>query len=436
MHRILYGLLFIMSFSVYAGDDVLLRLHGSNTIGSELAPALVRGWFQKRNYVDIVTRAMGQDVTIVQAVNQKGKIQKVEIHSHGSGTGFTAIAEGRADMAMSSRPIKQEEHDMVAHFGDMSSYKAEYVIGLDGIAIIVNQKNTIRSLQKNVLAKIFSGEINDWNQLDSSMRGTIKIYARDDKSGTYDTFKSLVLGKQNLITTAKRYESSTQLSDDVSQDPLAIGFIGLPYVRQARAMAISEAGSMARLPDVFDVATEDYALSRRLFLYLPVAIENNNAIDFIRFVMASEGQQLVQDNGFVSQEIMAQAVNLDKNLPNEYLDFTQSGQRLSLNIRFHKGSVAVDTKAHQDLGRLVKYMSLPDNANKKIMLFGFSDETRSLPEYGEDLATHRVDRVADLLVRKGIDPIRVRAYGSANPVASNDDIASRFKNRRVEIWVQ
>ena len=337
---------------------------------------------------------------------------------------------------MSSRAITADELDSLADFGDFTSHKAEYTIGLDGIAVIVNKKNTLRSLQKPVLAKIFSGEIRDWNQVDAHMHGTINVYARDNNSGTYDTFKSLVLGKTPLIASAKRYESSTQLADDVANDVSAIGFIGLPYVRQARAVAIAEPGARVRYPEVFDVATEDYALSRRLYMYVPSASQNKYTKSFMRFVMSGMGQVLVQHSGFISQTIMAQAVDLDHGLPDEYLQFTQNSERLSLNIRFHKGSVQVDTKAQHDLERLVNYMQAAANHGKKLLLFGFSDETRSLPEYSEDLATHRVDRVADLLITKGLDPTRVRSYGSANPVASNTDVVGRFKNRRVEVWVQ
>ena len=171
-------------------------------------------------------------------------------------------------------------------------------------------------------------------------------------------------------------------------------------------------------------------------MYVPSTSQNKFVASFIRFVRSGLGQVLVENNGFVSQTIMAQAVELDKALPSEYLKFTEDSERLSMNIRFSRGSIKIDTKAHYDLDRLVEFMKVDVNRDRKILLFGFSDETRSLQEYGEDLATHRVDRVADLLISKGIDPVRVRAYGSTNPVASNDDVSGRLKNRRVEIWIQ
>ena len=98
--------------------------------------------------------------------------------------------------------------------------------------------------------------------------GAISIHARDDKSGTYDTFKSLVLDPLNLklLAAAHRYESSTELSDAVAADPGAIGFIGLPYVRRSKVLGISAgAGNPPIVPTQFTVGTEDYPLSRRLY---------------------------------------------------------------------------------------------------------------------------------------------------------------------------
>ncbi|MBS7672971.1 hypothetical protein KIN13_05915, partial [Vibrio cholerae] len=85
-------------------------------------------------------------------------------------------------------------------------------------------------------------------------------------SGTFDTFRELVLSRrgQPLAPSAKRFESSEQLSDAVSQDPQGIGFIGLPYVRQAKAVAIIDGDSHPMLPLTSLIATEDYPLSRRL----------------------------------------------------------------------------------------------------------------------------------------------------------------------------
>lgn len=99
-----------------------------------------------------------------------------------------------------------------------------------------------------------------------------------------------MLGRRgkSLSATAKRFESSEQLSDAVSQDPQGIGFIGLPYVRQAKAVAIADGDSQPMLPLNNLIATEDYPLSRRLYLYLPPTSQNPWAEALVNFAQSAK----------------------------------------------------------------------------------------------------------------------------------------------------
>jgi phosphate transport system substrate-binding protein len=193
---------------------------------------------------------------------------------------------------------------------------------------------------------------------------------------------------------------------------------------------------MPRSARSFEVATEDYALSRRLFMYVPMMEQKPVARSFIDYCMSSTGQNIVERTGFVSQELMTHEVVLDSGYPEEYLKFTEDSQRLSLNFRFKKGSVRLDNKAVRDVDRLVKYMSRDDNKNRQLMLFGFAESFEAIPVLSLDLSVFRADQVSDLLVKNGIDPVRVRGYGSAIPVASNEEPGGRHKNRRVEVWIK
>jgi phosphate transport system substrate-binding protein len=98
------------------------------------------------------------------------------------------------------------------------------------------------------LRGLFSGKITDWSMVGGAP-GPVRIHARDEKSGTFDTFKTLVLNGDRILDTAKRYEDSQALSDAVAEEAGAIGFVGLPYIRKAKAIAVSaDARSMAMRP--------------------------------------------------------------------------------------------------------------------------------------------------------------------------------------------
>ncbi len=158
----------------------------------------------------------------------------ITIAAHGSATAFTALAENSCDIGMASRKIKSDEAAKLKSLGDMSSVLNEHILGLDGIAVIVNAANPANQLDKDKIMRIFTGEITDWSQV-GAYKGAIKVYARNDNSGTYDTFKSLVLGGKPLAAGAQRIEDSKALSDAVAADPYGIGFIGLPYIQSAKA---------------------------------------------------------------------------------------------------------------------------------------------------------------------------------------------------------
>lgn len=417
-------------------DQVLLRLHGSNTIGAELAPALVEKWLAGEGYRSI-ERRQGRVATesLIRARDRKGRGVVVEIHAHGSSTGFASLAESRADIGLSSRPIKSAEVGRLKAVGDMTSYRGEYVLGLDGIAVIVHPDNPVASLDKAQVRRLFSGEIKSWSDI-GGPAGAVHVYARDAQSGTFDTFKSLVLGKKTRLSpAARRFESNARLSDAVSRDIHGIGFVALPYVRDTRALALSDKEARAIVPTGFSVATEDYALARRLFLYVPPKGDNPHARAFAEFAVSDRGQAVVRDAGFISQVILEGDMRATDGVSDEYARLIEGAKRLSLNFRFRRGDTRPDSKAKRDLDRLVAYLARPENRGRKVTLVGFADNNEILPIYSLELSVARADAVADRLIRMGVAPSHVRGYGQASPVASNDSEHGRVKNRRVEVWL-
>ena len=284
-----------------------LRLRGSNTIGAALGPALVRGLMEDQGLRRVSSEITGRDnEQRIVGQTADGRRVTVDIAAHGSSTGFAALKQASADLAASSRPIKDSELKDLSALGDLKSPAAEQVIAIDGLAIILHPHNPLRQLDTVQLARIFSGEAKTWDAVGGT-GGPIHLYARDEQSGTYDTFKELVLSRQGkrLDPTARRFESSEQLSDAVSQDPQGIGFIGLPYVRQAKALAIVDGASQPMLPLNHLIATEDYPLSRRLFFYLPPWGTNPWAEALVAFTQSDKGQAIVAANGFIAQTVQA-----------------------------------------------------------------------------------------------------------------------------------
>ncbi|GAB2895543.1 phosphate ABC transporter substrate-binding/OmpA family protein [Microbulbifer echini] len=411
----------------------LFSLHGSNTIGAQLAPNLVRDYLSAKG----VTNIRIKPLSTLNEIRVHGNIGKravfVDIAAHGSSTGFKGLEKAQAEIAMASRPIRNKEFTALGKLGDMRSRNAEHVIAIDGLAIIVHPSNPLSQLTLQQIGAVFSGKITDWSELGEG-NGRINVYARDNQSGTWDTFKSLVLGNHySLTSSAKRFESNDQLSDIVAMDSNSIGFVGLASIRQAKAIAVSDENTLPQAPEHLTIATEDYPLSRRLFLYTPAYSNQPIAVEFLRFVQSEAGQQQVKSTGFVAQTPTSAKPEGTREGPSEYLELTRNAERLSINFRFSAGSASLDNKAQQDIQRLASYMKKPLQQGRKLLLIGFGDEKVS-PERSVVLSKLRAATVRSALRDYKINTAPVQGFGAYLPIASNSSSA-KIRNRRVEVWL-
>lgn len=431
---------YALPWSVFAATPVnastVLRIQGSNTIGAKLGPALVQGLFEEQGLREIrLEPSTVENEQQVLAIDGSGRQIGITVAAHGSGTGFVALQDGSADLAASSRPIKDAEAASLTQLGDMRSLAAEQVIAIDGLAIILHPSNPLGALSTAQLAAIFAGEIKTWEQL-GGRGGAITLYARDDKSGTFDTFKELVLAAngKTLAAGAKRFESSNQLSDGVSQDPSGIGFIGLPYIRQSKAVAIAAGQSQAMLPSATLIATEDYPLSRRLFLYAAPQAGNPWAKALIEFAHSPRGQAIVERSGFIAQTVQAVKVQGSPAMPEAYRNLAEQAQRLSVNFRFQENSATLDNKAQRDIQRVLDFLKSQGKLQHKVALVGFGDPKND-PARAALLSKLRAMEVRRGLARGGVIVRDIIGLGEQLPVAANSADEGRIKNRRVEVWV-
>lgn len=422
-------------------ERVILRLHGSNTVGGELAPALIEAYLQQKSGVKEVVRVPGakENEQLIKA-RFDDHLEVVDIQAHGSSTGFKDLIAGECDIAMASRRVKAKETEALADKGDMTAASSEHVIALDGIAVIVHRSNPLKTLTMEQLANIFSGKITNWSELGGSDQ-PIRVYARDDNSGTFDTFQSIVLDEQHpLVVTAKRFESNPELSASVAQDSAGIGFCSLATIGTVRALSIAESGAEAILPSFFTVATEDYPLARRLYMYSEAKPSNPHVLDFIEFVHSYNGQEVVKAVGQVDMNIkslyarqpeLSRAMHPEKIAP--YAQAIDRSQRLSINFRFNSGTSQLDNRALRDLDRVVNY--LKDKLDHQIFLVGFADNAGGY-EQNIRLAMSRAETVHEQLRSRGITVRELLSCGEELPVATNATDTGRQKNRRVEVWLR
>ncbi len=429
-------LLFAAHWAGAAERGLLLSLHGSNTVGEKLAPALAIAWAQSEGWTIAAEETPAPNERLIR-LRRDAEQASITIAAHGTSTGLQALVDGEADLWMASRGVLADEVRAHAEaIGRLDDPTQEHVIALDGLAIIVHPGSRLAGLTLSQLRAIFLGEIRDWSAL-GLPAGAIGLYARDDKSGTFDTFKNLVLQGAALSRNARRFESTTALAAAVAADPFAIGFVGLAGVGSTRAIAVSDIETQPLLPEAMGVATEDYLLSRRLLLYSTKS-PREDVQRFIEFAQSGKGQALVSKVGFVGQGLSLHASASDANAeaPDVYRELTGGAQRLSVNLRFGNGRSFLDSKAMRDLDRIADFFNRYPRNQRQITLIGFSDRREHNPILALHMSNDRADYVATELARRGIAVHRSRGLGQELAVAGNDSESGRSKNRRVEIWLR
>lgn len=138
----------------------------------------------------------------------------------GSGSGIQAVQEGRCDIGLSSRALKDEEK---------AAGLTEAVLAYDGIAIIVNPDNALSDIDVDTIAKIYTGEITNWKELGGE-DAEIVVIGREAGSGTRDGFETIT-GTKDACKYRQELTSTGDVITTVSQNPAAIGYASLASVK-------------------------------------------------------------------------------------------------------------------------------------------------------------------------------------------------------------
>ena len=226
----------------------------------------------------------------------------VAVTGGGSGTGLSSLISGACDIANSSRNIKDKEIALARGKG-INPY--EIKVGLDGLGVVVNTKNSVSKLTIQQLADIFTGKISNWKELGGKDE-RIVLLSREVNSGTHVYFKEHVLrkgspdGKEEFAQNALLLPSSQAIADEVAGNPAAIGYYGMGYISPKQkpvAIARDEKSEYVE-PTIDNVLSGKYPISRPLFIYTngePKGLVKK----FVDFILSKEGQEIVLKTDFV-----------------------------------------------------------------------------------------------------------------------------------------
>ncbi|MCM1185807.1 MAG: phosphate ABC transporter substrate-binding protein [Lachnoclostridium sp.] len=203
----------------------------------------------------------------------------------GSGSGITAVAEGRCDIGLSSRNLKEEEK---------AQGLTETILALDGIAVIVNPDNPVNDLDLETIGKIYKGEITNWKEIGGSDLEIVLI-GREAGSGTRDGFESIT-GTGDSCKYRQELTSTGDVITTVAGNPAAIGYASLASVKET-VKALSVGGIV---PTEETVKDGSYVVQRPFVLVTKSGTDLSAAAQkFFNYITSSEADEIISSAGAV-----------------------------------------------------------------------------------------------------------------------------------------
>ena len=440
-------------------------VRGSDTVAEDLMPALVEG------YADTLGASLEREVgtspgqQTFRVIHPDGQeMAAIDLASTATDATFAALASGDAAIAMSSERITEDNAQQLISVGlpDPRTSGSEVIAALDGLLVVVHPDNPVRSISLDELARVFAGEITNWSEL-GGPNVAITVFAREDGSGPMTAFDELVMAPYGLTMAGAvdRLGSNADLSDTVASDPSAIGVTPFAYRRASKALAIRQDCGIVSEPSEFSIKTEEYPLSRRLYLYGGGDDVPAHARRLLAFAQSDEASPFVRDAGFVSLSPSAEGLGQqglrlsyaltsqqEFSLPlmQEMLRDLEGAQRLSTTFRFTPGSSQLTAKSQAEAEALAEQIANGEFDGQNILLVGFTDSIGQF-ELNRALAQRRAQGVLFTMAESvnaragesaslGGALIEVRGYGEMTPVGCNTSFQGRVANRRVEVWVR
>ena len=463
---------------------------GSDAVGARLLPALVDAYAKKMGWTTSARPAENASQEIeLSAPGSSRPALSVIITSKDSASAVEGMLHHEAVFGMTSRRLTADEAKQInakLHVDVLApTAGAEHVLALDALAVIVHPDNPIKRLGQDAISKVFSGRVTNWKDVkgwgeegdEVSGRDTaIKVHVPQAGSDNAQFFHEALMpsGAGAYSASAEQHATDDSLSRSVADDVNAIGFVAFPQINKNYPLIIRSSCGLTSAVSRYSIKTEEYPLARRLYLYSYSELKQQEAKDFIQFVLSDEAQKAILEAGYIDQSVEYQdaveqrdwALALERNprlgIPDTKSDFArpsgQAGpgtnfvtmqkafsmgasyqQRMAVVFRFERNSAKLDTRAIQDIARLARHLKPINLDQRPVILMGFADWDGN-GNQNMQLSTIRAQGVLAELKRlrssANVDKVVAAGWGPIAPVACNDTPEGKAKNRRVEVWVK
>jgi phosphate transport system substrate-binding protein len=408
---------------------VTLQVKGSDTIGGKLGQDFAQAFKARHPEVDVKWEALG------------------------SGTAFVGLLDGSAQLGAASRGVKENE---VAEARQRGIELREFVIGYDGIAVVVHPENPVSELTVAQLSDLFTGKLRNWREVGGPDL-PVHLISRPSYSGTFSFFRDKVLRRGNdkspedYAPGAEFVEENGAILEKVAREPGAISYVGIGWVTPAvKTLGVApKAGQPAVRASVATVRTGTYPIYRPLLMYSR-GEPHGPAREMLAFILSSDGQKVVAKNDFVPTDspVALAPETAGQGAGRTAATTAAAGAHAAgsasanaaaasnppevVRVQFPKGAT-LTAAARASLATLAASVKSGGN---HLLVVGHAD-VRGSRAVNARVALARARAVASYLEEEGVpqSAIEVAGKGADEPIGSNQSGAGRGANRRVDVTV-
>ncbi|GGB90166.1 OmpA family protein [Marivita lacus] len=438
-----------------------LEISGSSTVGEVLMPALVEGFaLQSGLKAERVKTDDTQFEYVLSAPDGETPVARFRFRVSSTDEGFADLLADEADLVMALREIRPGELTLAAEvgLGQLDDVNRSRVLALDAMTVIVSPTNPVAAVSVLDLARILSGEIDNWRTL-GGPDAPISVHMRDVQSGIAQAIEDRVMWEAGLsiLDTVTRHATNAALAEAVTRDQLAIGVASYSEIGNSKPLALTGPCGFQLRANRLTIKTEDYPLTAPMFLYIPARRLPKLARDFLTYTRTGPAQIITRRAGFVDQAPEEIAINAqgdrfanairvaegeaDLTALKRMVDTLTPLRRLSTSFRFEAGAARLDAQSRSNVQQLAHAIEAGIYDGRRLVFVGFSDGE------GPAEGNLRIAQQRAIAVKQAIEAavetadlsqvqLSTDAFGEAMPMACDDSSWGRQVNRRVEVWVR
>lgn len=415
---------------------VYLKITESGTLGGSLAQSLVKEFFRGKGISQIETLRGRIDRTVIWELldpNRQGNTIRIMLRESLTTPSYLDIDEVFiGNLFQTDNQFARLRTSVYSHNGLLRGF----LIALDSLVLIVHPENPIIMLSKDQVGALLTGTITNWREMHGNP-GKIDIYAPRTLAGS-DLPQPSTERPQPISSDLTRFASQTDIVKQVAENVNAIGLIGSSYLKRAnevtKTLGISVAGAIPVVPNRETIAERRYPFSRPIYFYTSSKLKTSTLEKFINFTRSRSAREIIAQNGYIVPEVIPTDLSGIQLSNEDYNVLTKGAIRLPVEIQFEHSSIELDPQAYSEINRVSTVLNKLGMADKKLMLFGFTDSS-GLSRNNLVLSEKRALVVDQALQARGIRAELAVGMGAQVPVARDNTIAGRNRNRRVELWL-